>query len=53
MLESKNLCTKYLTKFSVDLNGILYTVETFWCDEPHTHFIIQVFKGENPTYVIS
>ena len=29
----------YLTKVSINLNGIWYTVETSWCYEPHIHFI--------------
>ena len=35
MQESKNFCSNYLTKFSVDLNGIWYAV-----DERHTHCIL-------------
>ena len=33
MQESKNLGVNYLTKFSVNLNGIGCTIETCWCDE--------------------
>ena len=36
-------------KVSVSFNGLWYTVETCWLDQ--LHFIL--FKGENPTYVIS
>ena len=46
------LLCQYLTKFSIDLNGIWSTDETCWCDELHTHFVHSLFKGENPTYVI-
>ena len=55
MREGKNSSTNYLTKFSMDLNGIWHTVETCWCDETHTHFIsyFSVFKGGNPTYGIA
>ena len=28
-------CTSYFTKFSIDLNGIWYTVQTSWWDEAH------------------
>ena len=41
-MESKNCCANYLTKFSVDMNGIWYTVQTCWCHEPHTHFISSI-----------
>ena len=27
-----------MRKFSVDLDGILYSVKICWFDEPHTHF---------------
>ena len=36
------------------LDGILSTIETCWCAEPHTEFLslIQYSRGKNPTYVI-
>ena len=37
--KAKQLLTNYPTKFLINLNGIWYTVETCWCDEPHTQFI--------------
>ena len=37
MWERKNFCASYLTKFSIGLSGIWYSVETCWSDEPHTH----------------
>ena len=37
MQESKNVCANYLTKFSIDLNGTWYTVETCWCNDPHAY----------------
>ena len=42
--ESKepNFCSSYLTKISVNLDGIWYTFETCWCDEPHTNFISSI-----------
>ena len=33
----KILCANYLTEFTIDLNGIWHTLETCWCDEPHSH----------------
>ena len=54
MQESKNFCTNYLTKFSIDLNGMCFTVETCWCDEPQSFYLVHsIFKVENPIYVIS
>ena len=53
--KAKNFCFSYLTVFSINLDGICYTVKTCWCDELHTHFIflaLQIFKGENSTCVI-
>ena len=49
MQESKDFCTNYLTKFSIDLNGICSTVETCWYDEPHT-ILAQLFtvQGRKP-----
>ena len=35
-----NFCASYLTKISIDLNGIWCTVDTRWCDEPHTLLIL-------------
>ena len=43
--EKKMLCTNNFTKFSIDLNGIWYAVETFVVvvvDEPHTHFVLYI-----------
>ena len=37
--ESKIFCTNYLTKLSIDLNGIWHTFNTCWYHEPHTHFM--------------
>ena len=50
MLESKNFCANYLTKFLIDLNGIWSTVVTYQCDEPHTHFLFHLFniQGREP-----
>ena len=47
MQESKNFCDNILAKFSIDLDGIFCTVETYWRDKPHTHFVlfIQFSKG--------
>ena len=62
MRESKNLCTNYLTKFSNDLDGIWYTVETCSCLNPivifvssiqYLLYIYYIFKGQNLTYAIS
>ena len=32
----------------IDLDGICYPVETYWCDKPHTHFVpsIQYSRGK-------
>ena len=35
---------------SVDLNGILYTVETSWCDEGHTQFILSIQYSQEKTW---
>ena len=37
--RNKNCCANCLRKFSIDLNGIWYTIET-------------ILKGENPSYII-
>ena len=42
MRESKHFYGKYLTKVSISLKGIWYTVETCWCNEPHIHFISSI-----------
>ena len=34
--NSRNFCANYLMKFSIDVDGIWYTVETCWSDELHT-----------------
>ena len=39
MLESKNICTNYLSKFSVNLDGIGHTVETRQSDESQILFL--------------
>ena len=52
MQESKNFCPNYLTKFAIDLNGIWYTVETCWCCEVHTYFVLLISKGKIPACVI-
>ena len=39
--ETKN-CTNYLTKFVINLNWIWFTIETCWCDQLHTHFILSI-----------
>ena len=47
MQESKTFCTNFLRKVAIDLDGILYTIETCRCDEPHTHFMIShVLKSQ-------
>ena len=49
--ESKNFCTSFLTKFSVDLNGIWFTDVT-WCDEPHLDFIVSIqFSGGRTLHI--
>ena len=58
MQESKHFWDNYLTKLLINLKGIWYAVETCWCDDPQSSFFVVVvvyliFKGENPTYVIS
>ena len=39
VIESKNIFTNYITRVSVNLDGIWYAVETCWSYEPHTHFM--------------
>ena len=39
---SKSFSTNHPTKYSLDLNGIWYTVYTCWCDDPQTHFISSI-----------
>ena len=47
MQESKSFCTNYLTKLSIDLNGIWYSVETFVSDQSYTHFVMaDQYSGE-------
>ena len=36
----KLLCQ--LSQFSTDLNEIWCTIETCWCDKPHTQFILSI-----------
>ena len=38
--RKQNLCVSYLRKFVNNLNGIWYTVETCWYDEPYIHFML-------------
>ena len=52
MQEINSFCTIYLTKFTMSLNGIWFAIETYCCDEPHTHFILSIQKGENFLYMI-
>ena len=40
--ESKSLYPSCVTKFPNKLDGIWNTVETCWCGEPHTHFILSI-----------
>ena len=50
--ESKDFCANYLTKFPIDLNGILNTEWTCWCGECQTHFISNIFniQGKEPGF---
>ena len=34
---------------SVDLNGFGCTLETCWCYEPHTHFILSIHYSRERT----
>ena len=52
MRESKNMCASYLTKLLIDLNGIWYIIETFWCDEPHFHCIMPSQYSRERTLLI-
>ena len=36
----KKNCANYLTKFLINLDGILFSVETCRCYEPHTYFVL-------------
>ena len=36
--KEKNFCANILNKFSVDLDGIWYAVQSYWSDEPHVIF---------------
>ena len=62
--ESRNLRSNYLTKSSIDLNGIWCAVETCWSHEHRTHLIssaqsysfdliCSMCKGESLVYKIS
>ena len=46
MLESKNSCANYLTKFCVDLDVIFYAVEACWSDHPHIIFCPMNIQGK-------
>ena len=50
--ESKIVWANYLRKFSIDSNGIWYTVETCWCDGPHTHFIQSIHYWRERTLLM-
>ena len=32
------------SQFSIDLNGMWYIVETYWCDQPRTHLYVISLK---------
>ena len=50
---SRRLSSGCLTKYSVNLNGVLSAVETCWSDEAHTHFILSdTYSDEAHTYFI-
>ena len=49
--ESKKFSTNILTKFSIDFDGLWYTAETCWCDEPHTHFIWSIQYSRDKPYL--
>ena len=52
--ETKKVCANYLTKFSLDLNGIWSTRETCWCDELHIHLFCPFgIQGREPHIMIS
>ena len=40
--KAKTAAPNISQKFSVDLDGMWYTVETYWCGEPLTHFISSI-----------
>ena len=50
-----HLRASHLTKFSIDLNGIRYTVEILlvWWISYSIYLIRSIFKGESHTYVLS
>ena len=52
MRESKNLCGNYLINVSIDLSGILYAAETYWCIEPHTHFASSIHYSRERTLLM-
>ena len=31
-----------ISQFSINLNGLWYTIQTCWCEEPHNHFILNI-----------
>ena len=49
-MRKQILCSNYLTKFAVDLDGCWYSVETCWCS---VSFIHAILKGDNHAYVMS
>ena len=52
--EKATTSVPVISLFSIDLNGIWFTVETRLCDEPPTlYFVHLISKGVNRTYVIS
>ena len=52
MLESKNFCASYLTKFSVDLDEICTVVEICSFDELCTHFVSTLqYSGEKALFM--
>ena len=44
--RARNFCGSYLTKFSIDLDRMWWTVETCLCDEPHTVLISFIQRRE-------
>ena len=42
----------YLTKFSIDLNGIWYAIDILWCEECHIHFTLSVEHSRERTLLI-
>ena len=51
MHRHRNLCQSR-AKFSMNFDSVLYAVETCWSEEPHIHFVLSIFKAENPAEVI-